>query len=502
MIYKLYWVYCFIDKVASSTPHYYYESQASTSYQMNIQEPWVENPVRVSAIPCCRICQYNGSESYETSNFEWRNGTIVFNECSLFQLVNNQSFPIELPDELFQPAHLSCSLFRILVYVNFYRKKYETNMAMANILQYESTDSYSARVKLELDWILNVIKSITLVPISYKENSMIIINGMPIFSDINLDSIWILEHVSKNLPDFCSNYIICHLYGWDLKQCGTDQPLKDFLGTPLPNIFDNPYLPYIQTSVKIQEVFKKYSSIKCGDQDTSTIQDIITKMYESFTNRVEKEVLQSILLFQMFSGQATNQSKLVDFLSTFSIDPTAANWTEMIYKMCKFKIKGNIFAFGKKASSLNNFIKYHDETRTVQSLRLINLFIAKILLHGPFIFVIPLCCVLFYENLTQNFSTWMTIRYSLFIRLLSSKIKYNQTGETYDKYWFATAKMKYWSRIPFNKFVEYVSNDVIDNVYKKIKYASHLFCNVEILRKVQNLLISIYCDVAEFDEAV
>ena len=497
MLLRSYFVLCLIYRTtfAMTNPH--------VDNQTFCVKPFSENSVSVATTLRCRICQYNDLSSSILRNDLWITNPTAFHECSLFQLVNRSPSFMELVDDLFQPAHLSCSLFRIVMNINFHDKTSTQSMAMSDILDCNNSNIYALRAKLELDWIVHVVKACrTTLGVNASKLNKMLDTDLPL-ENVDCISTWILNHVSKRLPYFCVGYIEINLGGWNFEQHMPDLSTHTCTKILLKNLVNNPYLLYIQSHSKMPNSLTQYNNVRNNDEIMEEIDGILINMYKANNIVIlETDVLQSILIIQILTSQLKytfiESRKSISWLfKRFKLDTSPSNWISLVYKIGEIDITNDVFILGHKKQKFDKFIKYYESNKTNISERFIIFFIAKIVLYAPFDHVVRLCCCLFYKNLIENFSIWMTLRYSIFIKLLTNAAQptTNQNDETNCSSWNATSKLKYWSTSSSVNFIKDVHSLFIPNSCENIKHKSFSLRNIEALTKVHNFLISIYFEI-------
>ena len=379
-------------------------------------------------LDCCRICHFRGNilaKNSTTANICKRmrydqtgimQHTKQIHKWSLVQLMDpsgNVGNPVE---ELFLPAHLSCSLMIITLYGNLSINWLE--QLCDNISQPSLSQPLSSCIaKLELIWLKKVIKTIAMVSENMGDGLAMKVDGEEVCPGACFDTDWLYEYVCQSLPKCVMKYVGTVL----------TSTTKVIASMSWSKILNNPYLFYRQHSDKFDDVFKIYGLPESREKIKEEINIMLEVIYTAEENDLLNcNPLQTIFIIHLIHEKQLENNVFPNFnmsFEYFKAEPSLNNFQKLIFKL------GTRNSMQQKVTSISHFkwfrafiAHYGNVTRNLK-IKLINFWIAKMVLYVPYKHLYFLCYILFKENLMKHFNTWMVFRCSLFIRRLLIMIK-------------------------------------------------------------------------------
>ena len=410
-----------IHRILSSTVTENVNHSTKAKHKRRIAEAPIDNNSDYSE--CCRICYFQSNNAKNTQNSTNISKKVKYSQAgiikyakrihkwSLIQLVNpsgNVSHPLE---KLFLPAHLSCSLMIITLYGNLSNNWLE--QFCDAISQPSSNQPLSSCIgRLELIWLKNVIKTITMISENTGDGLAIKVDGEEIYPGACFDTNWLYEYVRQSMPECALKYV------------GTVLTSTAEVIVPMSwnKILNNPYLFYCQYCAKFDDVFKMYGLPESKTKINEEIYIMLKRIYTAEENDLLNcDPLQIIFIIHLiYENQLENNSysRFNTSFEYFKAKPSLNNFQKLIFNLGIQNSMQYRVTLISHFKWFKTFITNYENANYNVKMKVINFWIAKMVLFMRYKHLYFLCYILFKENLMEHFSTWMVFRCSLLIKRL------------------------------------------------------------------------------------
>ena len=384
----------------------------STSGLQNQHTETISNENK-SNLNCCRICKFKYEEldfvEDSANRYKSVRCTRIIRHSSLIRLLNCKFDIQPLDSHNLKPVHLCCSLFKIAFYSNFDDKHRNDSNGMS--LQ-------ASQIKVELDWIIKVLEKIAQATICTGTESLLKIDNLIIMAGTNLNLVGIITTIYNCLPEFGRKYIVKSLACLNLLQPAQYELTAARNALSFAEMMASPYLFYGQFSKNTESFSKQHNSSVEIDMIITFINEKLRELYEN-TNDDPMQII--FIIHLMYNKnlkliEVTKHNLLCNLTRSFVLLPDYDNFRKLICTLSDQATSFNRTLKHSHFSDFSTFIKQNDTTTL--GLKIINFWIAKMVLHFSYQHVSFLCYTLFKENLMRNSTTWMVFFYSVLIKRL------------------------------------------------------------------------------------
>ena len=380
----------------------------------------------------CRICGYR-SKFYATQNTTSCGNRNIFSKeihyGSLIKLIKvswKNSYNDALLSDIRDPAHLGCSVFRLVLLINF-NKQWIFHICNENVMSKYSSKNTNSKAVLEINWLRNVIGNVI---------------AETIFAESSKPQLmWVDDHlldIYNDFPDCFYEFIITFLpekvKWWVFNVlCSeitskTDNNNRNVI--TWNTLLRSPYIFYLRFRNSVCDVLNEYGLVYDESTRTTEVDPVLEKIYnETEDDLQERSQLQIVLIIQINKGVAEKNNLwpaedylyILNSVSAFNNDPNIVNFKRVVYSLAARK---SVLEENKKfAEEIKYFIYFVKKLARdgKQRIKILPFWVARIILDAPFGHIPFLCYVLFENDLMSYFSIWGVVRFSCIIRRLGFK---------------------------------------------------------------------------------
>ena len=445
----------------------------------------------------CRICNFQNQHSEinrkTTKKPRYDQTSVIkyakrIKKWSIIQLIACSLDTKVNKDELLKPVHLECLLSRIALHSS-------CNSDWVKEFCNNTSGTSNCVIGLELVWLKNFIKNVNSLP-GMKGNDLIMrIDGVMLYPGTYFNVDWLNEHLRRTLPEYVNNYIKNFTIA---KKSGASMSWHRML--------KNPYLFYNNFCGKFDDVINMYKLPTKKKDINDEIAKLLNKVgKEPKTDTFDRSPLQILFIVHIIHEKQLKNSTAVSLmnlelsLNNLIIEPNSRSFQQLIYSL-----EQRNKHFAKKTSTITreiipflNFLNDQKVETTEFKYKVMNFWIASMVLFMPYEEIPLLCYFLFKKDKMNNFTTWRVFRYSFLIRrlLIDNKNAYSDVSRI-PKMQVQGCDRAAIGFCSYNELCKKILNS-FSYLKKSTKTVEEATWNKDATSKTFNLLCQIYKEITE-----
>ena len=289
-------------------------------------------------------------------------------------------------------THLNCMVIQMLVYAavsDDVLQKFCQNQDVPFV----SRSFIEKTIIQNLDWLKHLIKRISLLSSKVKSAIAIMnIDGKDISLEQPFNNVkWLIKYLNQSLPERVKEYI-------GINPIVPEE--SNEIKITWKEILTNPFLFYIKFQGDFNMVIEEYKLLDNEKQITGEVVKVIEKMYaHQYNSMLRNQPLQTFFIMHLFREKKLKKlesetEKFSSYIRKFTAKPTLANFKNAIFSLGKMDNIGQI----KNSATFEHLIKFINNKSTNSKIlrrKMLNFWIAKIIIAAPSIRIPFLCYLLF-----------------------------------------------------------------------------------------------------------